>query len=643
MALDPRAQTLTKAIALQEGGGKYLPYTSKSGDVPNASQAGGRYQFMPKTWSNYAGQVLGNSNAPMTPENQNQVAYTKVHEWLKKGYTPAQVASMWNAGENAPNAWKPGTKQAHGNTPQYVANVQKYGQELTKQNAPQTAQPQVSASTGLPQAVMPGNVQQPNNLPQAVMPQTQAPTQTQLPQPTGGLLGALEGIGKGAYGALTTLEKPFIGVGAIPTQLLAKALGRPDPFAQGIPNVEKAGQITPLNVEKKAGDLAQVGSYFIPGSGALGAAGMGVLQGAGQAMSKGAGLGTIAGEGAIGGALGGAVGGASKLLGYGLQKLGNGLTGIETATAMGGLRKAYQKFLNLNASELRLSKVTGKDITKVLVDLHAPLGRTPDGRLDANVAIDKIKEAIAPLNQQAKDILDNASGAGTNTSLQDVLKSVEKRIGEATMKSEDKASSINTARNSIGAEINAYGNNINPATLDTIKQGFAKGAFSSKMSSREKLQNNVDYVISSEIRKAEEQAVKGTPAGAEFGKLNAKRGEFIDTLHTLEKLNEVRKLPGGKMGHLFGGLAGAVIGTHSGGILGGITGDYFGTKASEFLNNPASHIALEEAKLRALKRTVGVLGRTVRPVGRGLTGLGNVFSAGARGAGLISTSNLSGK
>jgi hypothetical protein len=133
-SVDPTAQTLTKAIAMQEGGGSLLSYDHASGDEPNAPQgtAGGRYQFTGATWKNYAQQVLGSADAPMTPENQNKVAYTKIKGFLDAGNTPAQAASMWNAGEGSPDSWKPGTKQAHGDTPTYVKNVQKYAQQLSQ-------------------------------------------------------------------------------------------------------------------------------------------------------------------------------------------------------------------------------------------------------------------------------------------------------------------------------------------------------------------------------------------------------------------------------------------------------------------------------------------------------------------------------
>lgn len=131
--LDPDVVTFTKAVAMQEGGGSLLPYDHPSSDFPNAPRgtAGGRYQFIPDTWKNYAQQVLGDANAPMTDANQNQVAYTKMKQWKDSGKSWAQMASMWNAGENAPDSWQNSPKVA-----QYAKNVQRYAQQIQSGQSP---------------------------------------------------------------------------------------------------------------------------------------------------------------------------------------------------------------------------------------------------------------------------------------------------------------------------------------------------------------------------------------------------------------------------------------------------------------------------------------------------------------------------
>lgn len=90
------ADQIANAIKLVESGGNY--------NAQGASGENGAYQFMPGTWaswsSEYASQVLQQSVAklPMTPENQDAVAKFKIQQWLNQGYTPDQIASMWNSG-----------------------------------------------------------------------------------------------------------------------------------------------------------------------------------------------------------------------------------------------------------------------------------------------------------------------------------------------------------------------------------------------------------------------------------------------------------------------------------------------------------------------------------------------------------------
>lgn len=115
--LDP--QKVAQAIRQAESGGNY----NAVGDVGLSSGAShGAYQFQPATWKNYAQQILGDSNAPLTPENQDKVATTKFTDWIKQGKTLNQIASMWNAGEGSPDAYL-NTHQKHGNTPVYAHKV----------------------------------------------------------------------------------------------------------------------------------------------------------------------------------------------------------------------------------------------------------------------------------------------------------------------------------------------------------------------------------------------------------------------------------------------------------------------------------------------------------------------------------------
>jgi len=101
--IDPKVKKLVSAIAQTETGQASPDAYRKRG----ASGEYGRYQFMPDTWRSYASQA--GINKPLeesTIEDQNKVAYHKIKSLKDKGYTPAQIASMWNAGEGEPDAYK---------------------------------------------------------------------------------------------------------------------------------------------------------------------------------------------------------------------------------------------------------------------------------------------------------------------------------------------------------------------------------------------------------------------------------------------------------------------------------------------------------------------------------------------------------
>lgn len=96
------ANSVTKGLAYTENGGApdlSNPQPGKSGEMKSI------FQYEPSTWKKDAGEILGDPNAPLTPENETHVAQQEVLGMLKKGMTVRQIASSWNAGENEPNAY----------------------------------------------------------------------------------------------------------------------------------------------------------------------------------------------------------------------------------------------------------------------------------------------------------------------------------------------------------------------------------------------------------------------------------------------------------------------------------------------------------------------------------------------------------
>lgn len=100
--MDREAHTLAKAMALTESGPDKPNYNA----VGDGGRSRGAWQWSKDTWRNHAQQILNNADADPTPENQNRVAYGMIKKWKDAGYRAEQIASMWNAGEGRPDAYK---------------------------------------------------------------------------------------------------------------------------------------------------------------------------------------------------------------------------------------------------------------------------------------------------------------------------------------------------------------------------------------------------------------------------------------------------------------------------------------------------------------------------------------------------------
>jgi len=636
--LDAGVVNLSRAIRARESKGNY-------GAVGDAGTSKGAYQWQPGNFEAGAKQY-GLDPSDFSPVNQDKVAYHQIKALKDKGYNPEQVAAAWNAGEGSikNDAWKTkvGTTTINGqqiqyDTPGYVKAVV---EEFQRAKGASGSQPNPS------QGYNPKPFSQPTqHATPGQFDLTGLQSQEPAPQPeqAGGILGKLA---QGAGNILTEAQKPFLGVAAIPTQLLAKAMGRPDPFAEGIPaGIPGMGQkadVTPLNLEKKAGDVAQVASYAIPGGTGLkavaGGAGMGILQGAGASMSKGENLGQVASQGAIGGALGGGLAGATALLGSGLRGLGDTLSGAGYRKAVQGIKDAYSSALNLNAAERGFESRSGKDLAQVLLDHQAPLARHANGTLDASQAIPKLQGALTPLNQAA-DALVGSPQINSKVSNFIPLAKVEDdliaKIRASSMDSLEKQKSITNARKLMKATIAEYGDVVSPQIGEKIKQGLQNSAFKKALTTSDSLQKNTTYLASNILRSSVEKAIGGQ-AGREYGLLNRQRGDLVDAITRLTKLDETRLLKGGRLGNMAGGMVGAISGASSGmGPFGALAGDYFGTRAAEFMNNPVTKIGAAKLKAKAAGALPGLFGSAGETVGTGVSRVGQGVSNSSRAVGLL--------
>ncbi len=460
--------------------------------------------------------------------------------------------------------------------------------------------------------------------------------QQQQSQPPKSGLPSLRPLIQGAANIATDIQKPFVSLAAKPVQYAARVMGQQDPFAQGVPTA--TGNVTPstATLEHTAGDAAQVGSYFVPGTGVLGAMGMGALQGAGQQMSKGAGISQTLVGGAQGAALGGLGAGGAKLAGSAIEHGGNVLTGETHKKAISAIKDAYSKSLNLHATERAYESKSGHDLAKVLMENGAPLGRTETGHLDASEAIDKLQAALDPLNAQAKQILSKPQGVVQDIDLVALKDSVVSRIQKLKVSQAEKNNAINHASDIIDAEIKQHGPVVNPELADEIKQGFWGSSFRGKLTSSDKLQGNVSYLAGNELKQRIEESIAGTDTGDVLGELNSKRSDLVDAIKRLSNLDRTRLLPGGRLGDMFGGLVGAGAAGAAGlGPLGVIGGDVFGNKVSQFLNNPSTRIAVAKGASKVTGIIPQLLGKNTKLVGEGVQGIGRGVKATARPAGLL--------
>ena len=162
---EKQAMVIAKAIALAENGGK-LTYnklkTGKSGEMKSI------FQFTPGTWKLYSKQILGKEE-PLNNENELKVVHGKVQKWLDDGYNTEQIASMWNAGEQRPDAYKENWRGTNKygvkyDTPAYAKKVSNYATQLNKEYDKMFNGVPVNTQINMPQPTTPNNPNTPKDI-----------------------------------------------------------------------------------------------------------------------------------------------------------------------------------------------------------------------------------------------------------------------------------------------------------------------------------------------------------------------------------------------------------------------------------------------------------------------------------------------
>lgn len=391
--LDPKVKNLVSAIGRAETGNP----TPQSYTQRGASGEFGRYQFMPDTYKAYAKKYLGDENAQPTVENQNKIAYSFVKEKKDAGFNPAQIASMWNAGEGRPNAYKENFRgvNAQGvayDTPAYAAKVSQYYNQLNSQ-IPQTPDIQQQRENlqaqGQPVSldesrakptfggeIVRGLIKTPARLLTNEIQAAQLLTGSPVTQPfSGKYLGEVKPIGQeGSFGKRL---KETAGAGL---ELGSYAVGGGEAKA----GLEAA----------KAGGLFTKGLLKTLGKGALEGAGIGALGGAGQALGENKDIGSTV-KSTLGGALvGGVTGGVLGTVG-GLIAKAKGITPETIDAVKSSIGSDYVKSLSKTVAG---RKVLDENAIGLKASLDA--GILPDinnNRYDTTLATKKLQDMMDKL------------------------------------------------------------------------------------------------------------------------------------------------------------------------------------------------------------------------------------------------------
>lgn len=127
--LDPKVLKVMHALRTVESSGSKDPYNA----VGDNGESHGAYQFNKGNFKSWAGQYLGDENAPMTPDNQNKVMYLRIKKQKDvEKLSPDEIAAIHNGA----------SKDSSG---RYIYNAPEYGVKFRKALMGETSQDNSSA------------------------------------------------------------------------------------------------------------------------------------------------------------------------------------------------------------------------------------------------------------------------------------------------------------------------------------------------------------------------------------------------------------------------------------------------------------------------------------------------------------------
>jgi len=451
-----------------------MDYNAK-GDAGTSTGAG---QWQAGTWKAQAQDVLGDPNAPMTPENQSVVAQGTIRKLITEGKNAAQIAAIWNSGNDKNWENKVGTTNINGqqikyNVPQYVKSVTDLYQQYKGQSG---QQPQATGFNPTPYSnpsgVNPGAVDYSG---MNAQPDTQGDTSNapeSLLQKAGDVA---KGVGNFLFPVIGDIVSAIQGKGNGKTVLqVAGDVGLSAlPFIPGLGEVGLAGKTA-----EGAGLLAKVASSPVA-RGALTGYGAGVAsnlsqgQGIGQALTPN--LSNVGGA-----VLGGAAPVAMKALGGLSQKfagispqMANDLRSIGANDT-----KGFQKYMDAAAQRTQTSMAPSAiNVAANAADTAAQkiksMLSTAGGEVgNANRAAEAVSlapEKIAPVATALNEGLSDRFGVKIVTNTNGELSFVPTRRGGVTLSPQEQSRVLDIAN-----RINEMGTGGNVRMADDIMSELDK-------------------------------------------------------------------------------------------------------------------------------------------------------------------------
>ncbi len=573
--LDPQVVALAKAIRKAESNGNFQA-RSKDGSF-------GAYQFIKPTWDKTAAKFGVKAQwDKATPAQQNEVAYKQLKEWKDKGFNVGQIASMWNAGEGRPNAYKENVSGVNKDGVAY--NVANYAKKVATFY-------QEFKSDGTPQSV----------------PQPQQPAEEESQAGVGQTFGGnlLRGILRPFVRGVNTIAQPITALvtgqklSDVPTE--NDYLGDVSGF--GMKDDQTAGQ----RIKDIVGGAAEIGSNFILPGGAstiaknvgMGAiretvktgvktgVKVGTLAGGGQALQQDKNFGEIATDTVKGALFGGATGGALGTISGVAGAVKNAYNPSKAAIkrSVDDLEAKYSElFTGLSPTKLKKYKNTQDAVEKK--NLAGTVGKTPErtlaeagvvpkqngARLDTLEQAEDFRTTIAPLREANRAALKEVEMATPKIDLFKEEQAVIARIRNSKgTTSANKDAMVARARREFAATRKEFGSEVPLTIYDDIKAS-QWGATKFDMAVPQ-LDRDVHY----NIAKVAQQTIEDTARVAGFedvAQLNREIGDRLEAAKWLENLNG-KTVKGGRLGrYIFAGIGASAGGnTFLGKILGAFGGD----------------------------------------------------------------------